>query len=164
MGSRSRVLVLGLLALLVLGGCGAVRQVPVRQTQRDSVRTQVRYVERWHVDTVRVPLAAQRATVSRFDTVSELRNQYCASRAQVGPDGLLTHELHALPVRVPVVVRWREVRHDTTLYRDRVEVRERVLEVAKPLGWYQRLCVRGFPWVLLLAVGLLALWLWRLFR
>lgn len=141
-----------------------LREVPVVQESKDSVRTEVRYVDQWFRDTVWLPIEAQEARARGKDTVSELRNRYCTSRAEVGADGMLTHVLKAIPQRLPVETKYRVIRRDTTIYRDRYISQDKVVEVEKPLSWYQRLCVRGFPWAVVVAVVLLGLLVWRVMR
>ena len=138
---------LPLLLLLVASACGTVRTLPVQDSTRVEVRTEVRTVH----DTAFVELPVIVERVSTLDTASVLENKYAKSAASVS-DGVLHHSLETKPAREPVSVEKQIVYRDSLVYRDRI-VTETV-EVEKKLSWWQslKLKVGGLA---LLAIALL---------
>lgn len=147
-------------AALAMVGCCPGRHLA--SSQRDSVRvvTAVSTVERFVPDTVWIEIPAQTARERVRDTVSRLENDFARSEARIYADGTLGHILCAKAGRRPAPVLRRDVmtvRTDTVCIN---RVRRDVVEVARPLTWWQRLQMRGF-WLLL---ALVAGWGWLRLR
>lgn len=147
---------------LLSPGCCPCRHLGT--SQRDSVRvvTSVQTIERLVRDTAWMAIAAQAQRVEVRDTMSLLENDYALSRAWVHPGGVLEHTLQTKAQRRAVEVLRREiqtVRTDTVCI-DRV--RCDVVEVARPLTWWQQTQIRGC-WIALSLLLLLGA-AWRLRR
>lgn len=111
---------------LLLAGCKAKERIVVEQ--RDSVRTEV--VERvvYVPDTVAVEIEREVEKVVVRDTISDLRNKYAHSRAQVLQDGYLLHTLESIPQTIVVERPAKVVYKDSIVYRDRCVSKEEVKE------------------------------------
>ncbi len=118
---------------------------------RDSVRIETVVRTERIIDTafIEVPVEVVRQTVR--DTTSHLETSFAASDARIDPDGSLFHSLANKPQKRPVSVETKVVYRDSVVYRDRET--ENVIEVPRPLTWWQQTQIRGF-WA---ALALLAL-------
>lgn len=122
-----------------------------------EVHTQIEYRDREVHDTavVEIPKIIEK-NVTR-DTASHLENTYARSDASVR-DGFLWHSLESKPqiIKVPVTVHVTD-----TLYKE-AQIEEKIVEVEKPLSWWQRFRIGAFWW-LCGAVLLLLAWTFRKF-
>jgi len=107
---------LPLLLLLTASACSTVRTLPVQDSTKVEVRTEVRTVR----DTAYVKLPVLVEKVATLDTVSVLENKYAKSAASVS-GGVLTHSLETKPVRRPVVVEKEIVYRDSLVFKDKVQ-------------------------------------------
>jgi len=121
---------LPLLLLLTASACSTVRTLPVQDSTKVEVRTEVRTVR----DTAYVKLPVLVEKVATLDTVSVLENKYAKSAASVS-GGVLTHSLETKPVRRPVVVEKEIVYRDSLVFKDKVQTV--TVEVEKKLTWWQ---------------------------
>ncbi|MCM1216491.1 MAG: hypothetical protein NC209_03765 [Alistipes sp.] len=128
----------------LLAGCCPCRHLTT--ATRDSVRVETIIRTDWVADTVlvEVPVEVFRQTVR--DTTSHLETSFALSDARINPDGSLSHSLANKAGNRPVAAEKEIVYRDSLVYRDR-EV-ENVVEVPRPLTWWQRTQIRGF-WMLL---------------
>ena len=122
-----------------------------------EVHTEIEYRDREVHDTatVEIPVIIEK-NITR-DTVSHLENTYAKSDAMVS-QGLLFHSLESKPqiIKVPVTVHVTD-----TLYRE-AQIEEKIVEVEKPLSWWQKFRMEAFWW-LSGAVLLLLAWTFRKF-
>jgi len=138
-----------LLLLLTASACGTVRTLPVQDSTRVEVHTEVKTIH----DTAWVELPVIVERVATLDTVSVLENKYAKSEASVS-GGVLTHSLATKPVREPVAVESREIVRDSIVYRDRI-VREDIY-IEKDLTFWQKLRMRlGSVTIVLIAFAIL---------
>lgn len=122
-----------------------------------EVHTEIEYRDREVHDTatVEIPVIIEK-NITR-DTVSHLENTYAKSDAMVS-QGLLFHSLESKPqiIKVPVTVHVTD-----TLYKE-AQIEEKIVEVEKPLSWWQKFRIEAFWW-LSGAVLLLLAWTFRKF-
>lgn len=128
----------------MLPGCCPCRRLTTGT--RDSVRIETVVRTERIIDTafIEVPVEVVRQTVR--DTISHLETSFAASDARIDPDGSLVHSLANKPQKRPVSVETKVVYRDSVVYRDRET--ENVIEVPRPLTWWQKTQIRGF-WMLL---------------
>lgn len=113
---------------------------------RDSVRIEtVVRVERV-ADTVlvEVPIEVIRQTVR--DTTSHLETSFAVSDARINSDGSLFHSLENKAQKRPISIEKEIVYRDSIVYHDRQT--ENIIEVARPLTWWQQTQIRAC-WILL---------------
>lgn len=122
-----------------------------------EVHTEIEYRDREVHDTatVEIPVIIEK-NITR-DTVSHLENTYAKSDAMVS-QGLLFHSLESKSqvIKVPVTVHVTD-----TLYKE-AQIEEKIVEVEKPLSWWQKFRIEAFWW-LSGAVLLLLAWTFRKF-
>ncbi len=113
---------------------------------RDSIRVETVVCTERIIDTafIKVPVEVVRQIVR--DTTSHLETSFAASDARILPDGSLSHSLKNKSQKRPVEVETKIVYRDSIVYRDRET--EHIVEVPRPLTWWQQTQIRGF-WVLL---------------
>ena len=104
---------LPLFLLLAASACGTVRTLPVQDSTRVEVRTEVKTVH----DTAFVELPVIVERVSTLDTASVLENKYAKSAASVS-DGVLTHNLETKPVKEPAIVQKQIVYKDSIIVKE----------------------------------------------
>lgn len=128
----------------MLAGCCPCRHLTTGA--HDSVRIETVVRTERIIDTafIEVPVEVVRQTVR--DTTSHLETSFAASDARIDPDGSLFHSLANKPQKRPVSVETKVVYRDSVVYRDRET--ENVIEVPRPLTWWQQTQIRGF-WALL---------------
>ncbi|MEZ3440212.1 hypothetical protein [Alistipes sp.] len=128
----------------MLAGCCPCRHLTTGT--HDSVRIETVVRTERIIDTafIEVPVEVVRQTVR--DTTSHLETSFAASDARIDPDGSLFHSLANKPQKRPVSVETKVVYRDSVVYRDRET--ENVIEVPRPLTWWQQTQIRGF-WALL---------------
>ena len=127
---------LPLLLLLTASACSTVRTLPVQDSTRVEVRTEVKTVH----DTAYIELPVIVEKVITLDTVSTLENTYAKSEAVVSA-GILQHSLETKPVSVPVKIETKEIMRDSIIFRDRIQTQN--IEVEKPLNWWQPLRMKA---------------------
>lgn len=115
-------------------------------SQRDSVRveTSIRTVYIHDTAWIKVPVEVVRQTVL-VDT-SHLETSVAVSDARINFDGSLSHSLVNKPQEKPVPYERLIEFRDSIVYRNRA-VRD-IVEVPRPLTWWQKTQIRGF-WILL---------------
>ncbi len=125
-------------------GCCPCRHLTT--STRDSVRVETVIRTERVPDTVfvEVPVEAIRQVVR--DTASHLETSFAVSNAQINPDGSLFHSLENIPQKRPVPIEKEIVYRDSVVYRDRTDTK--IVEVARPLTWWQQTQIRGF-WIFL---------------
>lgn len=134
--------------ILLLTACGASRHLT--DTQRDSVRVEVRETVEYIHDTVVLEIPAQVAERTTRDTSSHLETDYAESDARIDPDGTLYHSLRNKPHKQPVPVDVPQTQKDSIVYRDRYI--SETIEVPRDLTAWQKWQMRSF-WILLSVVA-----------
>ena len=136
-------------SLLTLGvvlfiGCCPCRHLATGV--RDSVRieTVVRTARVADTVLVEVPVEVVRQTVR--DTTSHLETSFALSDARINPDGSLFHSLENKAQKRPTSIEKEVVYRDSIVYHDRKT--ENIIEVARPLTWWQQTQIRAC-WILL---------------
>lgn len=138
-----------ILLLLAASACSTVRTLPVQDSTRVEVRTEVKTVH----DTAFIQLPVIVEKVQTLDTTSVLENKYAKSEALVS-GGVLAHSLETKPVREPVSVEKQIVYRDSLVYADRIFTR--TVEVEKKLSWWQALKMKaGGVALLVIALAIL---------
>ena len=127
---------LPLLLSFAASACSTVRTLPVQDSTRVEVRTEVKTVH----DTAYIELPVIVEKVITLDTVSTLENTYAKSEAVVSA-GILQHSLETKPVSVPVKIEKKEIMRDSIIFRDRIQTQN--IEVEKPLNWWQQLRMKA---------------------
>ncbi|MBR6631236.1 MAG: hypothetical protein IKK89_04750 [Alistipes sp.] len=137
------------LMVWLLAGCCPCRHLTA--SSQDSVRVEVveRIVE--VRDTAYVEVAGDKQVVTTRDTTSFLENDFAYSRASVVRGGLY-HELVTKSSRLAFPITIPTLRRDSIVYQG--FYRTEVVEVAKPLTWWQQTQIKGF-WVMLAIVTIL---------
>ena len=126
----------------MLAGCCPCKQLAT--SMQDSVRVEVveRIVE--VRDTAYVEVAGDKQVVTTRDTTSFLENDFAYSRASVVRGGLY-HELVTKRHRLAFPITIPTLRRDSIVYQG--FFRTEVVEVAKPLTWWQQTQIIGF-WIM----------------
>ncbi len=144
-----------LIILCWLTSCKSQQQAVNEQEQtRDSLKTEVRYVEKIVKDTVFVEIPAQSVEVVTPDTTSHLETDYAMSDASViWRDGMmfLSHSLSNKPQKKPVEVEHKEAQKDSIVYRDRDHyhtVNTQTVQEVNVLTWWQKTQIYGL-WALI---------------
>lgn len=117
-------------------------------SEQDSVRVEVRERVVARIDSVEFQLPQERAERTVEADSSYIENTVAASWAIVQSDGKLYHSLFTLPRPSKVAVSIPTLHRDSIVYRQ--QYREIVVEVAKPLSWWQQTQIKGF-WVIMIA-------------
>ena len=130
---------LSLLPLLLLfTACGIHKPQPQPVIiQHDTV---IR--ERIIRDTARIEVPVIKEKIVTLDTASHLENDWAKSDAAVS-DGLLSHSLETKPkvIEVPIYVPVRD-----TIIKEG-ETHAEIVEVEKPLSWWESLRMGAFWWL-----------------
>lgn len=113
---------------------------------RDSVRIETVVRTERVPDTVFVEVPAEVVRQSVRDTTSHLETTFAVSDARILPDGALFHSLENKAQKRPAAIEKEIIYRDSVVYRDKET--EKVIEVPRPLTWWQQTQIRGF-WVLL---------------
>lgn len=115
---------------------------------RDSVRVETNIRTERIIDTafIEVPVEVLRQTVR--DTTSRLETSFAVSEARINTDGSLSHSLENKPQNWPVPFEKKIVYRDSIVYRDRKI--KNIVEVPRPLTWWQQTQIRGFYMLLVL--------------
>ncbi len=129
----------------LFAGCCPCRHLTT--STRDSVRVETVIRTERVPDTVfvEVPVEATRQTVR--DTTSHLETSFAVSDARILADGSLFHSLENIPQKRPVPTEKEIEYHETNEYHGYEEAK--IVEVARPLTWWQQTQIRGF-WMLVL--------------
>lgn len=115
---------------------------------RDSVRIETIIRTERIIDTafIEVPVEVLRQIVR--DTTSHLETSFAVSDARINTDGSLFHSLENKPQNRPVSIEKEIVYRDSIVYHDRET--EKIVEVPRPLTWWQQTQIRGFYMLLAL--------------
>lgn len=151
----SRNSILFVIIGLLLCSCGAGKHLPLQTEQKDSIRTVVKEVTKYILDTVILEIPAQTAEITTRDTSSHLETDYAESDARINPDGTLHHTLRNKEQDKPVPVDVPVTQKDSIVYRDKY-VYETV-EVPRELTRWQKWQMRSF-WILLAIMAAYLLW------
>ncbi len=136
------------IAMMVLCGCRTHKDATVITC--DSIHTEVRKETVYVLDTVYFQIPAQTSERTTSDSTSHLENDFAESIARINPDGTLFHDLRTKQQDKPVPYDKPIERKDSIVYRDkRVEV---PIPVEKELGWWERTCIKWFPYTFGLCV------------
>ncbi len=129
----------------LFAGCCPCRHLTT--STRDSVRVETVIRTERVPDTVfvEVPVESVRQTVR--DTTSHLETSFAVSDARILADGSLLHSLENIPQKRPVPTEKEIEYHETNEYHGYEEAE--IVEVARPLTWWQQTQIRGF-WMLVL--------------
>ena len=153
---------LGLVVFLVFVSCGTSGKIPTKETQKDSVRVEVRTQTVFVPDTVFVEIPAQVSERSTRDSLSRLENDFAESTARIEADGSLYHDLKTKPQAKAVEVMRVVERKDSIIYQYQDRVVVETVEVERELSWWQRFRLRWF-YVFAGVVVLLLGWVFRSF-
>ncbi len=139
------ILIAAAVAGAMFAGCCPCRHLTT--TTRDSVRVETVIRTERVPDTVfvEVPVESVRQTVR--DTTSHLETTFAVSDARILADGSLFHSLENIPQKRPVPTEKEIEYHETNEYHGHEDAE--IVEVARPLTWWQQTQIRGF-WMLLL--------------
>lgn len=145
-------IVIALLAIVFVGCCPCRKLATAEQ---DSVRIEVRERVVSRIDTVEVHIPAEREErIVEVDS-SYIETKVAASWAKINSDGTLYHSLFTLPLAPKVAVTIPTLHRDSIVYRQ--QYREVVVEVPKPLTWWQTTQIKGFRIMIILLVVWLAI-------
>lgn len=138
------ILIIAAVVGAMFAGCCPCRHLTT--STRDSVRVETVIRTERVPDTVfvEVPVEATRQTVR--DTTSHLETSFAVSDARILADGSLFHSLENKAQKRPVSIEKELVYRDSVVYRDRTDTK--IVEVARPLTWWQQTQIRGF-WIFL---------------
>lgn len=134
-----------ILIVFTIVGCKSQKHAVVET--KDSVRVETK-IERFFIhDTVTIEIPAQRAERTTFDSVSHLENDYAISDVRINSDGSLSHTLNTKPQKMDIDIDTPVEVRDSIIYRS---IEKKVPEyIEKELTWWQKVCIRWFPWSLL---------------
>lgn len=138
------ILTVAAVAAAMLFSCCPCRHLTT--AARDSVRIETVIRTERVADTmfVEVPVEVIRQTVR--DTTSHLETSFAVSDARINSDGSLFHSLENKAQKRPIAAEKEIVYRDSIVYRDRAV--ETIIEVPRPLTWWQQTQIRAC-WVLL---------------
>lgn len=138
------LLTVAAVAAAMFAGCCPCRRLTT--ATRDSVRIETVIRTERIPDTVliEVPVEVIRQTVR--DTTSHLETSFALSDARILPNGSLFHSLENKAGNRPEAIEKEIVYRDSVVYCDRET--ETVIEVPRPLTWWQQTQIRGC-WMLL---------------
>lgn len=134
-------------------GCCPCRHLAT--TTQNSVSVEVVERVEWKMLPVGVAIPQEREERTVEADSSYLENSVAASWARVTPEGSLYHSLFTLPTSLKTSLNIPTLHRDSVVYRQ--QYREIVVEVAKPLTWWQQTQIKGF-WVLIIAAVVILLW------
>lgn len=147
--------------LFIVSGCCTQRRVvdtSTTITEKDSSKVDVRVktIIEYQTDTVFVEVPAQMAERTTQDSISHLENDYATSDARINQDGSLFHNLNTKPQKKPIEYQKPIERKDSIrteyIYRE-VEKKENIpIEVERDFTWWERTCIKLFPWSLVLII------------
>ncbi len=139
------ILIVAAAIVAMFAGCCPYRHLTT--TTHDSVRVETVVRTERVPDTVlvEVPIEVVRQTVR--DTTSHLETTFAVSDARILADGSLSHSLENKAQKRPVSIEKEVVYRDSIVYRDRTDTK--LVEVARPLTWWQQTQIRGF-WMMVL--------------
>lgn len=153
--------------LFIVSGCCTQRRAVEQNTtviqQKDSANTEVRVekVTEYKPDTVYIKIPAQIAERTTQDSISHLENDYATSDARINQDGSLYHDLKTKPQEIASGFQKPVERYDSvrTEYKTKIKYKTRTKykEVEKELTWWQRTCIKFFPWSLALIIASLGI-------
>ncbi len=140
------ILIIAAVVGAMFAGCCPCRHLTT--STRDSVRVETVIRTERMPDTVfvEVPVEVFRQTVR--DTTSHLETSFAVSDARILTDGALFHSLENKAQKRPVSIEKEIVYRDSIVYRDRET--ESIIEVPRPLTWWQQTQIRGFYMLLAL--------------
>lgn len=138
------ILTVAAAAATMLNGCCPCSHLTIGT--RDSVRIETIVRTERVSDTVLIEVPAEVIRQTMRDTTSHLETSFAASDARINPDGSLFHSLENKVQKRPAAIEKEVVYRDSIVYRDYAT--ENIIEVARPLTWWQQTQIRGF-WILL---------------
>lgn len=151
--ARQVVVFVAVLAILVwlLLGCCPCRHLTT--STQDSLRVEVveRIVE--VRDTAYIDVPGDKQVVTTQDTTSYLENSYAMSRASIVKGGLY-HDLITKGRTIEIPFTAPTLRRDSVVYFNSHSTE--IVEVAKPLSWWQQTQIKGF-WIMALITALYVL-------
>lgn len=139
-----------ILLLMMLASCSATKNTAHVASTVDSVKTEVRYERLIVRDTVYIELPKQSAERTTTDSVSVLETDFAISTVEVSSDGTVHHTIDTKTTAIPTEITTETITRDSIVYvmnETTVEV-----EVERELTTWQRICVKGFPWLLLIII------------
>jgi hypothetical protein len=139
--------------LVFFVGCCPCRKLTT--SEQDSVRIEVRERVVSRIDTVEVHIPAEREERIVEADSSYIETKVAASWARINSDGTLYHSLFTLPLAPKVAVSIPTLHRDSIVYRQ--QYREVVVEVPKPLTWWQTTQIKGFRIMIILLIAWLAI-------
>lgn len=148
--------------LLAISSCCPCKHLPHPGAQvKDSLAVHVKDSIAIHLIGVSFPIPGEsiRETVSVKDT-SRLETSVASSIAYIDKDGRLHHELTNKPGSISTEVPVEEHFHSADSSHFHSEVKPEIVEVEKPLKWWQKFRINAFWWLVLIDIALLA-WIFR---
>lgn len=152
------VLVVVIIVLVLLTGCCSAKVAS--NTERDSVVISTVYRTEIVKDTVPYYLPIETEKITTKDTISYIENNVAYSEAIIS-DGYLTHSLGTKDVPHDIVVEKVVEYRDTIVYKEVVKDAETIVEVEKPLTWWQNTQIIVGR---VMIIALIILFLWRLIK
>lgn len=142
--------------ILLLSGCCTNRRMTAQNTtirNNDNTEMRVETVVSYRTDTVYVEVPFQTAERTTQDSVSRLANEYAISNAHINPDGTLYHDLRTIPQKKAAEVNIPIIRKDSIKaeYKNYTVEKEKEIpvEVERDFTWWERTCIKWFPWLLI---------------
>ena len=130
--------------ICLLVSCCPCRHLTI--AARDSVRIETVIRTERVVDTILVEVPVEVFRQTTRDTTSHLETSFAVSDARINSDGSLFHSLENKAQKRPIAAEKEIVYRDSIVYRDRAV--ETIIEVPRPLTWWQQTQIRAC-WVLL---------------
>ena len=148
--------------LFIVSGCCTQRRVVEQNTtvikQKDSANVEVRVEKEivYQTDTLYINIPPQTSERTTLDSISHLENGYATSDARINQDGTLYHDLKTKPQKIASEFQKPVERNDSirTEYKTKTEYITLIdkKEVEKELTWWQHICIKWFPWCLILLI------------
>ena len=125
--------------------CSSTKNMSTNILTKDSVRIEVRKEVVYVPDTIYLEIPAQTSERTTIDSTSHLENEYAESYVCINADGTLYHNLSTKSQKKPIEVEKEIVNNDSIVYIGNIskETGQQILEVEKPLTWWQKTRIYG---------------------
>lgn len=155
-------ILLGVALAILCSSCCPCKHLPHPGAQvKDSLVVHIKDSVALRLIDVNFPIPGERSTetVSAKDT-SRLETSVATSIAYIDKNGRLHHELANKPGSLSATVPVEEHYHSADTTHEHSEIRPEIIEIEKPLSWWQSFKIGAFPW-LCGAILLLLAWTFR---
>jgi hypothetical protein len=149
---------MALVVVTALSSCSSKKTALAAPTTSTQQNIEVRHERVIDTVTIYVRVPEQTAERTTNDSTSFLETKFAESRARINPDGSLTHTLSAKAQEMPIDVPTIHERVDSVATR--IVTKSVPVPIEKDLTWWQKVCVKSAP-VLLVLLSLALVYIFR---